>query len=375
MSKKISAILKTIIAAFLWLPCSFARAARRYASPAKAAATEQPSILVVACHWLGDTLWAAQAVPHLRQRWPDAHIAAITKSFAAPLWSGRLSVDEIINGDAIVSDRRRENVDWQAMKKLASQLAARRWDIVIDLTGNRYSAIFCHRLRARYTVGFDGGEFGRLYATCVTGAKQHGEHLSHQPFRVIKPLLGTFFDEDDEYADKNILPPEPQTDYRQACEILKMAADCPTAIIAPGAGWREKCWAAQNFADIANILLREKWQIVLAGSPQEYELSQKIQKLIYEQFKPSVHLIHEKSVGTILTILSGGAAFLGNDSGLGHIAAAMNLPVIVVFNGQTDPAACKPLGRLAKYVIAGTPDATPENIAQFFIHMRQERPC
>lgn len=266
-----------------------ARASRKYAQLNEVAAASNPKILIVACHWIGDTLWAAQVVPHLRKRWPGACISVITKSISTPLWRGELAVDEIINGDSVVSDRRREHVDMRAMKRLAAKLAGQKWDIAIDLTGNRYSAILCHRLHARHTVGFDGGEFGGLYATYVRDAEQPGVHLSQRPFRVVQPLLGQFA------CAGKIIPPKPATDYQQAYRNFGLDSARPVIVIAPGAGWSKKCWGPRNFSEVAAILLGTERQVVLTGSPAELKLSQKILASIDESLRPSVCLVHKKN--------------------------------------------------------------------------------
>lgn len=330
-------LIKRAIKAGITVPASCFRLLRGYEIFASIRSQPSPRVLIIACHWIGDTLWAAQVVPALRNCWPDGHFACITKPVCAPIWSGELAVDQIVESSAVVSDRRRESTDWSALRRLSGELGKDAWDLVIDLTGNRYSAILTHWIRARHTLGFDGGEFGALYATYVMDAERPGRHLSERPFRAIEPLLREFA-----YPDA-LKAPQPEESYGVVCERYGFNPEAPLAVVAPGAGWPEKEWGDEHFSHVARRLGQEGYGIALVDSPARRSRLDSIAKAA-SAASTKIIIVAESSIDAAIALLSGCALFVGNDSGLGHIAAAMDRRTFAIFTGTTNPLLCEPKG-------------------------------
>lgn len=336
-------------------PASCLRSLRRYEPLATIRSQQAPHVLLIASHWIGDTLWAAQVVPKLRCLWPEGQLACVTKPVCLPLWSGNLAVDRRIESTAVVSDRKRETTTVGALRRLGDELGRSTWDLVIDLTGNRYSALLTHWIHARHTLGFDGGELGALYATSVRDAQRAGRHLSERPFRVIEPLLGTFS------APQRMNPPspnEPQEARRRRCGL---DPGKPVAVLAPAAGWPEKEWGDRHFSHIAYKLCRIGYSVVLIDHPAGRSRLETI-AAAGGGADGALRILVEPSIDPAMTLLSGCDLFVGNDSGLGHIAAALGRLTVSIFTGATDPALCAPLGADAHVLRAGDPDHVWEAI-------------
>ncbi|MFW6065731.1 MAG: glycosyltransferase family 9 protein, partial [Planctomycetota bacterium] len=157
-----------------------------------------------------------QTVEPLREHFAGAEIYALTKSTCRGLWNGFLPSRRVLSADEVVSDRRRERVSWPRLGKRAGELRRYRFDVVIDLTGNRYSAAISFMLRPKASLGFDGGELAPLYSLRVADAERPGEHLSRRPFRVIEPLLGRW---DEPFAYR--CPPVPPTPTKPAEDVRR----------------------------------------------------------------------------------------------------------------------------------------------------------
>lgn len=340
-------ILKNAIRAGISLPASILRATRNYQPLEKIASAPSPKILIIACHWIGDTLWAAQVVPHLRKVFPTCHLSCLCKPICTPLWSADLAVDCCIPSKAVISDRLREQTDWTALWRLGRELHQQNWDLIIDLTGNRYSALLTHWINAKHTIGFDGSEFGGLYATKIDNAERENTHLSERPFRVIEPLNGDFA------CSGNIIPPKPALSYEDACTTYNINPEIPLAIIAPGAGWAAKEWADDNFCQLGTKLINSGYRLALIDSPDKRERLRNIAAKLPQQ---QTAIVAEPSLDNALAIIAGCSVFIGNDSGLGHIAAAMGRKTISIFTGDTDPQLCGPLGTDAHAINADTPE-------------------
>lgn len=350
-------LAKTALRSLADLPCRFLRAMRGYKSLEAVRRMESPKILLVACHWIGDTLWAAQVVPHLRDLWPKAQIHAIVKPITRPLWTGILAVDALIDGSFVVSDRRRERVDWGAIFRFARGLRG-RYDLVIDLTGTRYSAWFCHGLGAQHTLGFGGDEFGALYATWIRDAERPGRHLSERPFRVIEPLHGRF-------AYEGVVhPPRPCEDYEKVCVRFGLNPSEPLIAIAPGAAWSAKEWGEENFRIVCQEVVGRGKQVVLLDRP----LARSRLERIAQNTPPGrLAIVAEPSLDAAISFLSGCRGVVGNDSGLAHLAAAFGRTTIVIFTEETEPSRCTPIGE--KVTILRKRQVTPDQVVAILMEL------
>jgi heptosyltransferase-1 len=306
---------------------------------------EPARVALLACHWIGDTFWATQVVPALRSRYPTASIFAITKPFTRDLWNGLIEPEHIVEAPQVVSDRRRERVSWRAIARRARELRELDLDLLIDLTGNRYSAFFTFLVRPRVAVGFEGGELGWLYSHRVAGASRPGAHLSEQPFRVIAPLL----------AGRWAYPPQlrpPQSTVNPDVLLAELNLHGPYTVIAPGAGWPAKQWPAENFAQVAAGLAARGQAVVAVGSDDQAQLCRQVAR----SAGPAGHVLSGRPIGQIVALLSRAAGALANDSGIAHLSAALGRPTVAVFSRETDPALCGPLGPPGTVTVLVEPD-------------------
>ncbi len=297
---------------------------------------EAGKIALIACHWLGDTFWASQVVPTLAQRFPHGLIYAITKSHSIDLWAGLVPPERVICGDEVVSDRHRERVRWGRLIRLAGSLRRRRFDLIIDLTGNRYSAVATFLARPGFSIGFAGDELGWLYSHRVRNARRADAHLSGQPFRVIQPLLDRPAPPAD--GELSLRPPQAICSAEEILPALGLEAG-RTFVIAPGAGWSAKQWPPERFVESGAILANTGATVVVVGSEPERSLCEHVAAGI-----AGAKVLCGYPIGRVVALLEQAAGVLANDSAIGHFAAALGRPTAVVFTGATDPTLCGPLG-------------------------------
>lgn len=306
-------------------------------------------IALVACHWLGDTFWAAQVIPALKRRFAGAEFHVFAKSFTRDLFNGLVPEEKTYAADAVVSDRRRERVSFARIARTAGEYAAHEFDLAIDLTGNRYSAYFTYRLRPAFGFGFDGGELGWLYSRCAPDAERADEHLSYRPFRVVAP----FFDAAPARPEF-LTPPEPTVSDDEIWRELG-AAEEKVCVIAPGAGWKEKEWAPENFAALGKALSGKGFRVILTGSEGQRELCRDLAGAIG---KAAVFV--GRPIGHVAALVKVADAVVANDSFVGHIGAAFGVRTAVVFTRATDPEKCGPIGRKDRLRVFSAPVTTGE---------------
>jgi len=107
----------------------------------------------------------------------------------------------------------------------------------------------------------------------------------------------------------------------------------------PGSGSPRKNWPLANFARLADLIRSEgAWQPVFLAGEAESRIFPELLAL-----SPGTRVVTGLDVVELAGFLAGCAAFVGNDSGVTHLAAAMGIPVVGLF-GPTDPATWAPRG-------------------------------
>jgi heptosyltransferase-2 len=118
----------------------------------------------------------------------------------------------------------------------------------------------------------------------------------------------------------------------------KILALCPGAEYGPA-----KRWPADYYAQVAQEKIKEGWQVWLFGSPKENEAGALIQEKTENK---CVNLIGQTKLAEAIELLSRVDAVVCNDSGLMHIAAALDKPLIALF-GSSSPTHTPPLSKQA----------------------------
>jgi heptosyltransferase III len=113
-----------------------------------------------------------------------------------------------------------------------------------------------------------------------------------------------------------------------------------SVVIHPGAGSGTKCWPPEKFMELVGLITASgrRAQVLLG----EVELERWPLEQI-EAFSRMAEVLRPNSLVELMQCLTGAAAFVGNDSGPGHLAGILGVPTVSIF-GPTDPARWKPLG-------------------------------
>lgn len=134
--------------------------------------------------------------------------------------------------------------------------------------------------------------------------------------------------------------------------LAKFATDTDKKILGlcPGAEYGPaKRWPARSYAHVAKHYLDQDWQVWLFGSEKDRLVTQVINKITGQQ----CHDFSGKTtLAETLDLMSLADRFVSNDSGLMHVAAALNKPVVAVY-GSSDPEFTPPLHERAKVISLG----------------------
>ena len=288
---------------------------------------ERPKVIfVIAAGYLGDTFWALQTLKEIQKRYPAAKVfAGVRTPFAKAL----LKDGDYIELDSVPSDRTRQKTSpAKLLRDAAFVRNTLKPDITIDLMDNRYSALFAFMTRA-YTAGCNiAAEAAPLYSFTADIAQMPSEHLAYRPRGIVRQ----FFNWRD---SKEIILTPPYW-----IQKYTTPTDRKTAILAPGAGWKEKEWGSENFRRLAEYLEKQGFEVITVGSSSEEALCKSItQNTLCGDLELT------------LASLNKCALFVGNDSGMTHIAAASGIPTLYLFCA-TNADFSKGLAQNSRYIQA-----------------------
>jgi ADP-heptose:LPS heptosyltransferase len=118
----------------------------------------------------------------------------------------------------------------------------------------------------------------------------------------------------------------------------------------PGATDPARRWPPERFAAVANGLAARGFRIVLTGTADESHLTRAVAR---RMTGPSLDLAGRTSVGAMAVLLSHAALLVSNDTGVSHLAAALDVPSVVVFI-SSNPGRWAPLDR-QRHRVVGRP--------------------
>jgi heptosyltransferase-2 len=118
-------------------------------------------------------------------------------------------------------------------------------------------------------------------------------------------------------------------------------------VIAPQAVAESRRWGSLNYKNVATRLLDNfKIEIALLGTAAEFPAGEEIAG----NNDKIINLCGKTDIDQAASILSGARLFIGNDSGLAHLASAVNIP-LVVLSGADEPAETSPLSTKKTLII------------------------
>jgi ADP-heptose:LPS heptosyltransferase len=119
-------------------------------------------------------------------------------------------------------------------------------------------------------------------------------------------------------------------------------ADGNYAVLVPGSAHRDKCWPTDRFAALAEkISSQSGLSIVATGIAPEVSVVERLKGLANV---PITNLAGQTSLSELIALLRAAKLVVSNDTGPGHIAAALNVPLVLIF-GRSNPVRVAPYGR------------------------------
>lgn len=294
-------------------------------------------LLIRATNWVGDAIMALPALQIVRERFAGAHIAILALPYVAQIYSGQGVADELIE-----YDRKGEHAGIRGRERLAAVLKARQFDKALLLQNAFDAAWIAWRAGIPQRIGYNRDGRGPLLTKRIQ-VPSAGEIPPHEKFYYLELLRRVGWLESLPEVAQISLRVAPEQAVKAEDELRAIGSRAGATRIAVGAGasyGSAKCWLPERFAGALNQLQRERdADVILFGTPSEAEVSNAIQDGLA---RPALNLTGKTQIAELPALLSRCSAFLGNDSGAMHVAAAVGLPVVAVF-GPTDPFGTAPV--------------------------------
>lgn len=176
--------------------------------------------------------------------------------------------------------------------------------------------------------------------------KDHTEHIS--TYYLEQLAAENEISLNDWQRPTRLIEPHP-TDFQAGEEIIKELGLNPNqsiVIIHPGSGAKQKCWPLENFILLAEQIRQAGHETIFLLGPAEKERLDEKKMQVLDKYP----VLSEFSLTQILQILTCTDGYVGNDSGISHLAAAMAKPTLAVF-GPTNPKKFAPLGPKVKILL------------------------
>ncbi len=295
-------------------------------------------ILLIKPSSLGDVVMALPALSALRRSFPQAQISWLVRPEFAPLIEGHPHLDEII-----LFNRKLHGKAWYCpaaardLLRLVSRLRQSRFDAVLDLQGLLRTGLLSWLSGCKQRFGPHWREMAHLFYTTSIPPRREWIHVVDYYRKLVETMGGTNF------GAEFVLPEKP-TAVAAARELLaRRSIDSQRyAIVIPGSAQVSKCWPAERFAALVDRLASEHGLAVAAtGGKSESAMIEGIRRLATH---PPVNLAGRTSLPELVEVLRGAKLVISNDTGPGHIAAALGRPLVMMFS-WSNPLRVGPYGR------------------------------
>lgn len=294
-------------------------------------------ILIVAPSWVGDCMLMQPLLTRLKQRHPGCRIAVLAPPWTVSLLHAMPEVDEVI-----INPFPHGALQLGARYRLGKQLRDARYDQAIVLPNSLKSALVPFFARIPLRTGFVGesrfvllNDARKLDKTALPLMVERFAQLAEVPHGDIprplaNPKLGI------------------SAEQRAATlHKLGLSLDSPIAVFCPGAEYGPaKRWPAAYYASLAQRLVQQGYAVWLIGSGKDKAVADEINSLAADACR---NLCGSTDLADALALLSCAQLVVSNDSGLMHLAAALDRPMLALF-GSSSPRFTPPLSAQAQVV-------------------------
>lgn len=308
-------------------------------------------VLLIRLRSIGDTVLMTPCLQAINDWRPAVQVSVVIEPLAAPVLEGHPLIDHLFVSEKTFVSR----------PALVGKLRGEKFDLVFNLHGGTTGMLLAALCGARRSFAYRGQRASWMLTDRASGPdvilKRERIHSVEQQLALLHwagvpmpelPSLGCEISSD------------AATSVREKLLAVVPSAKLISsrfAIVAPGAAFESKRWSSEKFSSVIDHL-SSTWQLeclVLAGPGQE-----NLARQVADASKSDPHIVSGMSVAEVKALIGiFGRIFIGNDSGLMHIASALRCPIVAVF-GSSNPDVWRPW-TTAPYRVLGGERGTPDS--------------
>jgi len=295
--------------------------------------------LIVAPAWIGDAVMAQVLFKRLHERAPWLQLDALAPSWVAPVLRRMPEIAQVIDNPFAHGE-----LALAARFRLARQIAVSGYQRAYVLPNSLKSALIPFFAGIPQRVGFTGearyGLINRRHTLDEAALPQMAERFAQLAEAPGSPL------------PRPLPLPRLESSTEQQTETLASLGIAPSskvAVFCPGAEFGPaKRWPARHFAALADELTQRGYAIWLLGSAKDKAIGEDIIRLTSDPGAVR-NLCGTTSLTQAIDLIAASNFVVCNDSGLMHVAAALDRPLIAVY-GSSSPTFTPPLSPRAQII-------------------------
>lgn len=279
-------------------------------------------VLVVRLRSIGDTVLSTPSLIALRRFLPDATIDILLEDWVAPVLDGFDAVDRVVIAGTSTGTR------------IATMRELRRsgYDVVFNLHGGTTAAFLTYASGARHRVGYATYRYSRLHNVRLSASSDFwGRRKTHSAEQQLALLGHVGVPVADKPRSRLCITPAAASSLSDKLDHLNFDQTRSYAVIHPLAAFASKQWALENFAEVIRFLDRRGLRCIVVGSAADQSELNRLRDLCGGVM---IWATGDINLPETTALLSAAALFVGNDSGIAHMAAAVNTPSVVIFGSS-----------------------------------------
>lgn len=303
------------------------------------------SIVVLKVDHVGDFLLTWRAFKSLREAFPDAEITLVCGEHNAGLAQTAALFDHVVAYNYFERDLQRNQ------RRALDQILPGHFDLAIDCRHDADTRHLLSGIHARYRAGFFAPDIELDLSipsmeVAIYGQTQ-GVHAELRLQLFVAAVIATY----------GCPQGHPIQELTVSGAVEPRFSDQRYVVIAPGSGNPLKNWPVHNYALLAKRVASQLGlSIVILGGAHDMGLARLLEAALPEHHVQN--LAGSTQLADIPRLLQGAAAYVGNDSGVTHMAGLLNVPSLCIFSGVADPQIWMPRGGqsvLIRYPVACAP--------------------
>jgi lipopolysaccharide heptosyltransferase I len=296
------------------------------------------NILITKPSSLGDIVIALPALRALRMSFPEAKISWFIRPEFAPLIENHPHLDEIIT-----FERKLLGKVWfhpkafGALVSLIGKLRRSKFDVVFDFQGLFRTASLAWLSGCKKRFGMaNARELATIFYTHKVIQDMECIHMVDYYLKIIQAAGAS------EFGVEFVFPQNPGAEDSVDRLLTSHGIEDNYAVLISGSAHQDKCWPPERFAQLADkISSQHGLSIVATGSVSEADIVEKIKE---KANVPITNLTGRTSLSELVALLKRARLVISNDTGPGHIAAALGVPLVLMF-GRANPVRLYPYQR------------------------------